>query len=74
MDGQLPKDVVQERYLRLTALQDEISWAENRARVGRTVELISAALPSPTKTRSARGAAAATHAGAAAGSARGGRG
>src|SRR5215203_4265546 len=38
MDGQLPKDVVQERYLRLTALQDEISWAENRAQVGRTVE------------------------------------
>ena len=43
MDGQLPKDVVQERYLRLTALQDEISWAENRALVGRTVELLVAA-------------------------------
>jgi tRNA-2-methylthio-N6-dimethylallyladenosine synthase len=43
MDGQLPKDVVQERYLRLTALQDEISWAENRAQVGRTVELLVAA-------------------------------
>src|SRR6195952_3209910 len=39
MDGQLPKDVVQERYVRLTALQDEISWAENRALVGRRVEL-----------------------------------
>jgi tRNA-2-methylthio-N6-dimethylallyladenosine synthase len=43
MDGQLPKDVVQERYLRLTALQDEISWSENRALVGRTVELLVAA-------------------------------
>jgi tRNA-2-methylthio-N6-dimethylallyladenosine synthase len=43
MDGQLPKDVVQERYLRLTALQDEISWAENRAIVGRRVELLVAA-------------------------------
>jgi tRNA-2-methylthio-N6-dimethylallyladenosine synthase len=43
MDGQLPKEVVQERYLRLTALQDEISLAENRAQVGRTVELLAAA-------------------------------
>ncbi|GHE14490.1 tRNA (N6-isopentenyl adenosine(37)-C2)-methylthiotransferase MiaB [Klenkia taihuensis] len=43
MDGQLPKEVVQERYLRLTALQEEISWAENRALVGRTVELLMAA-------------------------------
>ena len=43
MDGQLPKDVVQERYLRLTALQDEISWAENRALVGAPVELLVAA-------------------------------
>ena len=43
MDGQLPKDVVQERYLRLTALQDEISWAENQAQVGRRVEVLVAA-------------------------------
>ncbi|MCO7219307.1 tRNA (N6-isopentenyl adenosine(37)-C2)-methylthiotransferase MiaB [Klenkia sp. PcliD-1-E] len=43
MEGQLPKEVVQERYLRLTALQEEISWAENRALVGRTVELLMAA-------------------------------
>jgi tRNA-2-methylthio-N6-dimethylallyladenosine synthase len=43
MDGQLPKDVVQERFLRLAALQDEISWAENRALVGRRVELLVAA-------------------------------
>jgi tRNA-2-methylthio-N6-dimethylallyladenosine synthase len=40
MDGQLPKEVVQERYLRLTALQDEISLAENRALIGTTVELL----------------------------------
>jgi tRNA-2-methylthio-N6-dimethylallyladenosine synthase len=40
MDGQLPKAVVQERYERLTALQDEISWAENTALVGTTVELL----------------------------------
>jgi tRNA-2-methylthio-N6-dimethylallyladenosine synthase len=43
MDGQLPKDVVQERYLRLTALQEEISWAENQALVGQKVELLVAA-------------------------------
>jgi tRNA-2-methylthio-N6-dimethylallyladenosine synthase len=43
MDAQLPKAVVQERYLRLTALQDEISWAENRALIGRKVELLVAA-------------------------------
>ncbi|TFV47517.1 tRNA (N6-isopentenyl adenosine(37)-C2)-methylthiotransferase MiaB [Blastococcus sp. TF02A-35] len=43
MEGQLPKEVVQERYLRLTALQDEISWDENRRLVGRKVELLVAA-------------------------------
>ncbi|RJL26525.1 tRNA (N6-isopentenyl adenosine(37)-C2)-methylthiotransferase MiaB [Bailinhaonella thermotolerans] len=40
MDGQVPKEVVQERYERLVALQEEISWAENRAQVGRTVEVL----------------------------------
>src|SRR5690349_12390642 len=43
MDGQVPKEVVQERYLRLTALQDEISWAENRVLIGTPVELLVAA-------------------------------
>jgi tRNA-2-methylthio-N6-dimethylallyladenosine synthase len=43
MDGQVPKAVVQERYERLTALQDEISWAENRALLGGKVELLVAA-------------------------------
>jgi tRNA-2-methylthio-N6-dimethylallyladenosine synthase len=40
MDGQLPKPVVQERYERLVALQEEISWAENKKQVGRTLELL----------------------------------
>ena len=35
MDGQLPKAVVQERYERLVALQDDISWAENKRQLGR---------------------------------------
>jgi tRNA-2-methylthio-N6-dimethylallyladenosine synthase len=40
MDGQLPKEVVQDRYERLVAVQEEISWAENRALVGTEVELL----------------------------------
>ena len=40
MDGQIPKEVVQERYERLAPLQEEISWAENRALVGTEVELL----------------------------------
>jgi tRNA-2-methylthio-N6-dimethylallyladenosine synthase len=40
MDAQVPKAVVQERYERLIALQEEVSWAENRAQVGRRVELL----------------------------------
>ncbi|MFC3995447.1 tRNA (N6-isopentenyl adenosine(37)-C2)-methylthiotransferase MiaB [Nocardiopsis sediminis] len=40
MEGQLPKAVVQERYERLVALQEEISWAENRALIGREVEVL----------------------------------
>jgi tRNA-2-methylthio-N6-dimethylallyladenosine synthase len=40
MDDQVPKAVVQERYERLTALQEEISWAENRAQEGRTLDLL----------------------------------
>jgi tRNA-2-methylthio-N6-dimethylallyladenosine synthase len=43
MDGQLPKEVVQERYDRLVELQNDISWQENRKIVGRTVELLVAA-------------------------------
>ncbi|MCP2256780.1 tRNA-i(6)A37 thiotransferase enzyme MiaB [Streptoalloteichus tenebrarius] len=40
MDVQVPKEVVQERYERLVALQDEISWELNRELVGRTVEVL----------------------------------
>ncbi|MBM9507176.1 tRNA (N6-isopentenyl adenosine(37)-C2)-methylthiotransferase MiaB [Actinacidiphila acididurans] len=40
MDGQIPKAVVQERYERLVALQEEISWAENKKQVGRTLEVL----------------------------------
>ncbi|WP_106581142.1 tRNA (N6-isopentenyl adenosine(37)-C2)-methylthiotransferase MiaB [Murinocardiopsis flavida] len=40
MDGQLPKEVVQERYERLVELQDSVSWAENTALVGTEVEVL----------------------------------
>jgi tRNA-2-methylthio-N6-dimethylallyladenosine synthase len=40
MGDQIPKQVVQERYERLAALQEEISWAENATIVGREVELL----------------------------------
>ena len=37
---QLPKAVVQERYERLVALQEQVSWEENLTQVGRTVEVL----------------------------------
>ncbi|MBA2888980.1 tRNA (N6-isopentenyl adenosine(37)-C2)-methylthiotransferase MiaB [Nonomuraea soli] len=40
MDHQVPKQVVQERYERLVALQEEISWAENKKQLGRTLEVL----------------------------------
>ncbi|MFF5211845.1 tRNA (N6-isopentenyl adenosine(37)-C2)-methylthiotransferase MiaB [Streptosporangium sp. NPDC000396] len=40
MEDQIPKEVVQERYERLVALQNEISWEENRKQVGRTLEVL----------------------------------
>jgi tRNA-2-methylthio-N6-dimethylallyladenosine synthase len=40
MDGQIPKAVVQQRYERLVALQEEISWEENKKQVGRTAEVL----------------------------------
>ncbi|MDD9349742.1 tRNA (N6-isopentenyl adenosine(37)-C2)-methylthiotransferase MiaB [Mumia sp.] len=40
MDEQLPKAVVQDRYDRLVALVNDISWQENTALVGSTVELL----------------------------------
>ncbi|GAA4706771.1 tRNA (N6-isopentenyl adenosine(37)-C2)-methylthiotransferase MiaB [Pseudonocardia yuanmonensis] len=40
LPDQLPKAVVQERYERLVALQEQISWEENRALEGREVEVL----------------------------------
>ncbi|MEV0382258.1 tRNA (N6-isopentenyl adenosine(37)-C2)-methylthiotransferase MiaB [Nonomuraea sp. NPDC050643] len=40
MPDQVPKEVVQERYERLVALQEEISWEENKKQVGRTLEVL----------------------------------
>ncbi|WP_036338643.1 tRNA (N6-isopentenyl adenosine(37)-C2)-methylthiotransferase MiaB [Mycolicibacterium aromaticivorans] len=40
LDGQLPKAVVQERYDRLIELQEQISFEENTAQIGREVELL----------------------------------
>src|SRR3954452_8232906 len=40
MGDQVPKAVVQERYERLVALQEEISWRENRTIEGRDVEVL----------------------------------
>jgi tRNA-2-methylthio-N6-dimethylallyladenosine synthase len=40
MTAQVPKAVVQERYERLIAVQDEISWAGAKALVGREVEVL----------------------------------
>jgi len=40
MPDQVPKAVVQERYDRLIALQDEISWAGNKELVGRPMEVL----------------------------------
>jgi tRNA-2-methylthio-N6-dimethylallyladenosine synthase len=40
MDDQVPRAVVQERYERLVALQDDIAWSENKRLVGSTVELL----------------------------------
>ncbi len=40
MEAQLPKQVVQERYERLTALQDRMAREENAKQLGRTVEVM----------------------------------
>jgi tRNA-2-methylthio-N6-dimethylallyladenosine synthase len=40
LDGQVPKEVVRDRYDRLVAAVEESAWAENRALVGRTVEVL----------------------------------
>ncbi|PYI37454.1 tRNA (N6-isopentenyl adenosine(37)-C2)-methylthiotransferase MiaB [Arthrobacter psychrolactophilus] len=40
LPDQLPKEVVQERFLRLTALQDRIAAEENAKQIGREVEVL----------------------------------
>jgi len=40
MPDQIPKAVVQERYVRLLELQEELSWAENLELAGSTVEVL----------------------------------
>ena len=40
LPDQVPKAVVQARYERLVALQEEISWAENRAQEGRVLPVL----------------------------------
>ncbi len=40
MDAQVPKAVVQERFERLVALQDELAWQENRRLEGHEVEVL----------------------------------
>ncbi len=40
LPDQVPKAVVQERYERLVALQEEMSWAGNRALEGRIIEVL----------------------------------
>ena len=40
MENQVPKKVVQERYERLIALQNDISWQENKKQVGKELEVL----------------------------------
>jgi tRNA-2-methylthio-N6-dimethylallyladenosine synthase len=40
LPDQLPKEVVQDRFDRLIAVQEEVSWAANKALVGTQVELL----------------------------------
>ena len=40
LPDQVPKAVVQERYERLVALQDDMAWAENKTQVGRIVDVL----------------------------------
>jgi tRNA-2-methylthio-N6-dimethylallyladenosine synthase len=54
LDGQLPKAVVQERYERLVALQEQIALEENRAQIGKTVELLVASGEGRKDVRTAR--------------------
>jgi tRNA-2-methylthio-N6-dimethylallyladenosine synthase len=54
LDGQVPKEVVRERYQRLLEVQEPISLAQNTAQVGKTVELLVAAGEGRKDDRTAR--------------------
>jgi tRNA-2-methylthio-N6-dimethylallyladenosine synthase len=40
MDGQVPAEVVADRYARLVEVVEDVAWSENRALVGRQVEVL----------------------------------
>ncbi|WP_028938747.1 tRNA (N6-isopentenyl adenosine(37)-C2)-methylthiotransferase MiaB [Pseudonocardia spinosispora] len=40
LDGQVPKAVVSERYMRLIEVQEQIAWELNKELIGRTVEVL----------------------------------
>lgn len=54
LDCQLPKDVVQERYMRLIELQEQISLEGNRELIGQRVELLVATGEGRKDARTAR--------------------
>ncbi|MEN9620448.1 MAG: methylase of isopentenylated derivative in tRNA [Actinomycetota bacterium] len=54
MPDQVPKAVVQERFERLTALQDSISASENRAQIGREVQVLISATEGKKDVETAR--------------------
>lgn len=54
LDGQVPKAVVQDRYERLVAVQEQISLEENQNQIGRTVELLVATGEGRKDTSTAR--------------------
>ncbi|MGV8913660.1 MAG: tRNA (N6-isopentenyl adenosine(37)-C2)-methylthiotransferase MiaB [Rhodoglobus sp.] len=54
MDDQIPKEVVQERYERLAALQDRISREENDKQIGRTVNVMVTATEGRKQAETAR--------------------
>jgi len=40
MDGQIPPEVVRDRYERLVAVADEVAWEEAKTQVGRVVDVL----------------------------------
>ncbi|MFZ0158144.1 MAG: tRNA (N6-isopentenyl adenosine(37)-C2)-methylthiotransferase MiaB, partial [Kineosporiaceae bacterium] len=54
LPDQVPKAVVQERYERLVALQEDISWSENRRQEGRVLEVLVADGEGRKDSRTAR--------------------